>query len=112
MGKLDDTLPGLSDIAYDVLQKNTTKKDQAYLKIGAGLYLINEKNEKAKSGVRKQFSKLTKEKVLKNQKNRCKLCGKKSDVWDFDHIDGNKANNDISNCQALCLNCHAKKTRN
>jgi len=75
------------------------------------LYLNAEKDEKAKSGKRRQFPKLTKEKVLKMQKNRCKLCGKKSDVWDFDHIDGDKSNNDISNCQALCPNCHAKKTR-
>jgi 5-methylcytosine-specific restriction endonuclease McrA len=32
-------------------------------------------------------------------------------VWDYDHIDGNRSNNKISNCQALCPNCHAKKTR-
>ncbi len=75
------------------------------------MYLNAEKDEKAKSGKRRQFSKLTKEKALKNQKNRCNLCGKKSDIWDFDHIDGDKSNNDISNCQSLCPNCHAKKTR-
>ena len=111
LGKLDNTLPGLSEILYDGIKKNTTKKEQAYLKLGAGLYLNAKKDEKAKSGKRRQFPKLTKEKVLKMQKNRCKLCGKKSDVWDFDHIDGDKSNNDISNCQALCPNCHAKKTR-
>jgi 5-methylcytosine-specific restriction endonuclease McrA len=32
-------------------------------------------------------------------------------LWDYDHIDGNRSNNDPSNCQALCPNCHAKKTR-
>ena len=40
------------------------------------MYLNAEKDEKAKSGKRRQFSKLTKEKALKNQKNRCNLCGK------------------------------------
>jgi len=111
LGKLDNTLPGLSEILYEGIKKNTTKKEQAYLKLGSALYLNAEKDEKAKSGKRKQFLKLTKEEVLKMQKNRCRLCGKKSDIWDFDHIDGDKANNDISNCQALCPNCHAKKTR-
>jgi len=111
LGRLDNTLPGLSEIVYDGIKKNTTKKEQAYLKLGAAWYLNAEKDEKAKSGKRKQFPKLTKEKALENQQNRCRLCGKKSKVWDFDHIDGDKANNDISNCQALCPNCHAEKTR-
>jgi len=87
-------------------------KGQIRLVNGASAFALSAlKDKQKKLGKRKQFAKLTKEKVLKNQKNRCKLCGKKSDVWDFDHIDGNKANNDISNCQALCPNCHAKKTR-
>lgn len=29
---------------------------------------------------------------------------------DFDHIDGNHKNNDISNIQPLCSNCHRIKT--
>ena len=29
---------------------------------------------------------------------------------DVDHIDGNKANNDRSNLQTLCANCHRLKT--
>jgi 5-methylcytosine-specific restriction endonuclease McrA len=68
--------------------------------------------EKNRPGKRKQFSKITREKVLEYQQYRCKLCGTKSDVWDFDHINGNRGNNEFSNCQALCPNCHAKKTRN
>jgi hypothetical protein len=31
-------------------------------------------------------------------------------VWDYDHKDGNRSNNHARNCQALCPNCHAKKT--
>jgi hypothetical protein len=34
-----------------------------------------------------------------------------ADVWDYDHIDENRSHNDFNNCQALCPNCHAKKTR-
>lgn len=70
------------------------------------------KEEKNKPRKRKQFSKLTRKKVLEYQQYRCKLCGKKSNVWDFDHVNGKRENNDFSNCQALCPNCHAKKTRN
>ena len=32
-------------------------------------------------------------------------------VWDYDHKNGDRSNNKLINCQALCPNCHAKKTR-
>jgi hypothetical protein len=32
-------------------------------------------------------------------------------IWDYDHIDGNRSNNNPHNLQALCPNCHAKKSR-
>ena len=60
---------------------------------------------------RRSFSKMTKRMVLAGQKNRCNKCGNKLDAVDFDHIDGNSLNNSLDNCQALCPNCHAKKTR-
>jgi 5-methylcytosine-specific restriction endonuclease McrA len=34
-----------------------------------------------------------------------------SDVWEYDHINGNSSDNRLENCQALCPNCHARKTR-
>ena len=48
---------------------------------------------------------------MKNQDNKCKACRKKSKHWDFDHIDGDSSNNRLENSQALCPNCHDKKTR-
>lgn len=30
---------------------------------------------------------------------------------DVDHIDGNHANNDVSNLMTLCANCHRLKTQ-
>ena len=65
----------------------------------------------AKPKARRSFSKSTKELVLKRQNYRCKACGNKSKVWDFDHIDGDSSNNSLDNCQALCPNCHSIKTR-
>jgi len=65
----------------------------------------------SKPKARRNFSKLTKAKTLKRQNYCCNHCGKKSDVWDFDHIDGASSNNSLDNSQALCPECHAKKTR-
>jgi len=66
----------------------------------------------SKPKTRRDFSKTTQEIILSEQKYRCNDCGKKSKNWDFDHIDGDSSNNSLNNCQALCPNCHAKKTRN
>ena len=68
-------------------------------------------SEKKTGKPRKQFSKLTQDLVSYSQKFRCKLCQIRLEFPEFDHIDGNSSNNDISNCQALCSRCHDKKTR-
>ena len=60
---------------------------------------------------RKGFPKTTQEITLIKQAYRCNICKERLVVTNFDHIDGNRSNNSISNCQALCPNCHAKKTR-
>lgn len=96
---------------YDQARTKLTKKENNKLDFASGMYLWLTQNDKANLKKRKTFSKKIQKKVLEYQQNRCKLCGKKSDVWDYDHIDGNSSNNSISNCQALCPNCHAKKTR-
>jgi len=48
-----------------------------------------------------------------HKKELCEKCGfmpEHSSQLDVDHIDGNKANNDISNLMTLCANCHRLKT--
>ncbi len=60
---------------------------------------------------RRYFQADVKRQVLKDQNYKCAICKRSAGVWDYDHIDGNRSNNGISNCQALCPNCHAKKTR-
>jgi len=81
-----------------------------YFDLAAIALRIIEK-DMSKSKTRRNFPKSTKEIVLNEQKNKCKDCGKKSKNWDFDHIDGDSSNNSLNNCQAMCPNCHAKKTR-
>jgi hypothetical protein len=49
----------------------------------------------------------------KFKKDTCEQCGfipAHPAQLDVDHIDGNKENNDISNLQTLCANCHRLKT--
>ena len=48
-----------------------------------------------------------------HKKHYCEGCGfiPQSKVQlDVDHIDGNRLNNDVSNLQTLCANCHRLKT--
>ncbi len=72
-------------------------------------YGLNPKLAKKKK--RRQFSKETRNKVLKRQRGMCNICRKPLDVVEFDHINGNTYDNHYLNCQALCPNCHAKKSR-
>lgn len=60
---------------------------------------------------RKSFTQLTRKHILTKQKNRCAHCNRILVVVDFDHKNGNRADNRQVNCQALCPNCHAIKTR-
>lgn len=61
---------------------------------------------------RKDFSEEDKNQVLRNQDHRCAnpQCRRLLNVVHYDHIDGIRSNNHISNCQALCPNCHEIKT--
>jgi 5-methylcytosine-specific restriction endonuclease McrA len=84
--------------------------------IRAGILVADKLNKASKHDhkgklKRKSFSKTTQEITLIKQADKCNICGKKLDVVNFDHIDGNRSNSLITNCQALCPNCHAKKTR-
>lgn len=60
---------------------------------------------------RKYFPAEVKRDTLKKQRHKCGYCKWNADIFDFDHKDGNRSNNKMSNCLALCPNCHAKKSR-
>jgi len=81
-----------------------------YLVLLERLLRIAEKTA-AKTTKRRSFSKATKMKTLARQNFKCLFCKERLDTRDFDHMDGDSSNNSLSNCQALCPNCHAKKTR-
>jgi hypothetical protein len=49
----------------------------------------------------------------KHKTDVCAMCSFSSEYpcqFDVDHIDGNHSNNDLSNLQTLCANCHRLKT--
>ena len=62
---------------------------------------------------REPFSELVKQSTLQNQDGKCNMCNMSLSnyVIEYDHIDNDKTNNQLSNCQALCINCHSKKIR-
>ena len=57
------------------------------------------------------MTKWTKLGTRAEQNNLCNMCFQILEFVEFDHIDGDRNNNSYENCQALCPNCHAKKTR-
>lgn len=70
------------------------------------------KLKKGTKETRKGFPQGTRERVLRKQNHRCVYCRKALKVIDYHHKNGNRSDNRESNCQALCPNCHALKTRN
>ena len=109
--KIDKTIPGFSSFIDPIQVLGLNKKQEKYLNLVSGIFLTVDKASKGKIPRRKQFSNITKLKVLRNQNHCCYDCGNRLETVDFNHIDGNRSNNHITNCQALCPNCHAKRTR-
>ncbi len=73
---------------------------------------IKRRSRKKKQEERHGFPDIVKERVLKKQNHRCAHCRHLLNVVDWDHKNGKRYDNSESNCQALCPNCHAVKTRN
>jgi 5-methylcytosine-specific restriction endonuclease McrA len=89
----------------------TVKIKPRYKLNKSGLMTYRCKNKYKKM---KQKARLQKERpYVKSKKDRCESCGfiaVHSSQLDVDHIDGNRSNNNESNLQTLCANCHRLKT--
>ena len=81
--------------------------------VAAGL-VVNflKKLKKSTNRVRKGFSQGTRKRILIKQSYRCVYCRKVLKVIDYHHKNGDRSDNRENNCQALCPNCHALRTRN
>jgi hypothetical protein len=82
------------------------------------IYAIIQTEKKQHKGrmvylTREPFSELVKQTTLQNQDGKCNMCNISLSkyVIEYDHIDNDRTNNQLSNCQALCINCHSKKIR-
>lgn len=90
----------------------------ALVEVGTILAIVD-RNEKIRSGYyfppsskkRKYFSETTKKLTKIRQLFKCKVCKKRPELWEFHHMDCDRSNNSLENCEGLCPNCHAKKTR-
>ena len=73
--------------------------------------LPNISGKKIVSGIPQilSWSNIQKEEVRKRQYQMCNICYKKPSKWAYDHIDGDKKNNDVNNCQGLCQKCKSEK---
>ena len=81
--------------------------------VATGLVLnFLKKLKKSTNSARKGFSQGTRERILRKQNHRCVYCRKVLKVIDYHHKNGNRSDNRENNCQALCPNCHAIRTRN
>ncbi len=69
------------------------------------------KHRRGKYRERQYFSESVKEDILDKQHHKCAHCNRLLNVVDYDHKNGDRSNNKVSNCVALCPNCHAIKTR-
>ena len=75
----------------------------------------NINNKKFNKPIKRFVTPLQKKIVASNQKWRCNLCGQTLDyTYEVDHINPlfKGGGNNNSNLQALCRNCHGKKTIN
>ena len=94
-------------------------EDASYVGIGilvsigivAGVIVLTRKEIKSEIIQRVDWSKIDKEEIMTSQYGRCNMCYRTPSRWKFDHIDGDSGNNDISNVQGLCPNCHSEKKK-
>ncbi len=100
----------------DIVEHFSLDKTETILKIifiismfSIAIYL-NGKYRKGKGTVRRGWNEQQKRKVRNRQNGRCASCNDTPPRWEYHHIDGNRSNNDMSNCEGLCPNCHSVET--
>jgi len=59
---------------------------------------------------RRGWTSTQKEQVRNRQYGNCNMCFTPPTQWKYNHVDGNKNNNDLNNCQGLCPDCLSVKT--
>ncbi len=86
----------------------TLPKGYRYTSGGALPKETNIQSEENK--IRKGWTELEKEDVRIRQHGVCNKCGRPPPRWEYHHRNGNRSDNNLSNCEGLCPNCHSVKT--
>ena len=60
--------------------------------------------------VRRGWTPDEKEQVRIRQDGKCAHCGKPPPRWEYHHVNGDRSDNSMSNCEGLCPNCHSVET--
>ncbi len=100
----DDSFPITSTNSSKATNSNDTGYFLIFLIVIAFIYLIYSKLRRryGKHRERRHFPTSVKEDTKRKQNNKCVICKKNAaGIWQFDHKDGNRANNSPNNCQAL-----------
>jgi len=71
---------------------------------------ISIKKGRLKIFQRRGWTSIQKEQVRDRQYGKCNMCFTQPSQWKYDHINGNKSNYDLNNCQGLCPHCYSIKT--
>jgi hypothetical protein len=60
--------------------------------------------------VRRGWTPNERRQVRIRQDGKCAHCGDPPPRWEYHHVDGNKSNKSMNNCEGLCPNCHEVET--
>lgn len=101
-------LASISDIPEDYGINITQQELMALMILSLSFLTLFYRSQKK---TRLCFATATKNQTLRKQKQKCNMCGKGLEKFniDFDHKNGNRSDNRLSNCRALCTPCHRKK---
>lgn len=119
LGRMPKLAPVLQKINTNFFKINKIPKNEFGIKLKPRLvYLVKSckrqqkigKQKSTKSGKRKDFSEEDQIETQRRQDHRCAKCGKILNIVEYDHKDGDRTNNHVSNCQALCPTCHGIKS--
>jgi len=103
-------------------QTSETIKEESPIKyvVGARLIIViilaiiagrYRKKFLAESLPRKGWTEVEKEQVRIRQDGKCAKCQKPPPArWEYHHMDGDRSNNSLENCEGLCPNCHSIDT--
>jgi hypothetical protein len=100
---------------YDMIKNVASKNGIDYINEGIGGFigkLLNKMRNEDKVS-RERLDKKILEKLVKECKGKCNMCGLKfGNDYEIDHIEpiASGGTNDITNLQCLCISCHREKT--